>query len=337
MKRKILLLLFVNFCFANALFSNDTVIQHSSGGNEYIISKSNAISIESEILEITLCEKYYHVAVDYVFRNDGATEKLSVGFPMTEYDYFTKDINEHDKLRNFKTTVDNVMQKYNVEEADISIGKNENEAIKKFYVKDVIFGSQQKTYVHVEYDTSYNKNTGGSSYCIADYLLGSAISWKGIERLQMRVIFDYDNFFLDEFNFEGLVDNNLPVKTKVAKDGKSRILEAVYENLNLDLSTKVHLYLHNDEYDVFGLPWDYNFGFVEYPKHIMELLTPSQLRKARNLIYAFHGYKFRNEDLSEFFNRFSWYNPNNNFSENLFNEIEKKNLKLIIEIENERK
>lgn len=69
----------------------------------------------------------------------------------------------------------------------------------------------------------------------------------------------------------------------------------------------------------------------------MELLTDSQLRKARNLIYAFHGYEFKDKNLQNFFNEKPWYRANRNFSESLFNESEKKNLQKIIKTEKRQK
>ena len=74
------------FCFlflSIKLFSNDTLIQHISGGNEWTYGKSDSISIEKEELTIDLYEDYYHITVDYIFRNDGETINHEVGFPET--------------------------------------------------------------------------------------------------------------------------------------------------------------------------------------------------------------------------------------------------------------
>lgn len=325
------------FSFCRLIFCNDTSIQHVNGGNEYIINKSEKISIESELLEIRLYENFYSVSVDYVFRNEGETETLSVGFPETEYRYITKDIAESEKIRNFKTSVNNNETKYQIVDADILIAENRQETISKFYAKEIVFSGHDITKVHVEYDTSYNRNTGGGSFCIADYLIGSAVCWKNIDNLTLKIYLCEDSYYLDKPHFEELMNNNVPQKISVTNDIQTRMLELAYKNLNVELSTKVIIPIQNNKYDVFGLPWDYNFEFFEYPEYVMELLTDSQLRKARNLIYAFHGYEFKDKNLQNFFYEKPWYRANRNFSESLFNENEKKNLQKIIKTEKRQK
>jgi len=53
----------------------------------------------------------------------------------------------------------------------------------------------------------------------------------------------------------------------------------------------------------------------------------------RNRIYANHGYSFRTRQWSEVFSRYDWYMPNPNFSEGLFNEYERENLRRIMDEE----
>lgn len=43
------------------------------------------------------------------------------------------------------------------------------------------------------------------------------------------------------------------------------------------------------------------------PEERLRELTKDQLRFLRNAFYAFHGYKFKSEDLTEYFNQFDWY------------------------------
>ena len=53
----------------------------------------------------------------------------------------------------------------------------------------------------------------------------------------------------------------------------------------------------------------------------------------RNEIYARHGYMFKKKEYQNYFKSTDWYRPNPNFSENLFNSIEKANIKKIKEYE----
>ena len=65
----------------------------------------------------------------------------------------------------------------------------------------------------------------------------------------------------------------------------------------------------------------------DYPEDILYL--------ALNEIYARHGYIFRNEDLQNYFMGQVWYTPlveGENFSDEVFNEYEKENLKILLKI-----
>jgi hypothetical protein len=66
--------------------------------------------------------------------------------------------------------------------------------------------------------------------------------------------------------------------------------------------------------------------------------TPKEvLAYLRNRIYANHGYNFKTKKWSEEFSRCGWYEPNPRFSEKLFNDYEKENLKRIIAAEKKKK
>ena len=69
---------------------------------------------------------------------------------------------------------------------------------------------------------------------------------------------------------------------------------------------------------------------------ILEELTKDELALLRNEIYARHGYVFNLEEYKTYFNRKSWYRPNEYFDESMFNEIEKANKDLIVEYEIEK-
>jgi len=61
-------------------------------------------------------------------------------------------------------------------------------------------------------------------------------------------------------------------------------------------------------------------------------LSPEQLELLRNMIYAWHGYKFSREDLLSFFSKYSWYHPTIIDASSVYGnltEIEKYNLEFI--------
>ena len=56
----------------------------------------------------------------------------------------------------------------------------------------------------------------------------------------------------------------------------------------------------------------------------------------RNEIYARHGYIFKSDFWNDFFSTFTWYSgeyPADSFDTGVFNEYEKANLKLAVEME----
>jgi len=64
--------------------------------------------------------------------------------------------------------------------------------------------------------------------------------------------------------------------------------------------------------------------------------TKDTLGYLRNRIYANHGYNFLTQKWREVFARYDWYRPNPDFSENLFNEYERQNLRRIMAEERRR-
>lgn len=68
----------------------------------------------------------------------------------------------------------------------------------------------------------------------------------------------------------------------------------------------------------------------------LDALSMEELRYARNEIYAKHGLIFEDWDLKNYFLQKSWYNGSNSikyFDDSCFNEYERANLQLIIEME----
>ncbi|MBN2436722.1 MAG: YARHG domain-containing protein [Spirochaetes bacterium] len=77
------------------------------------------------------------------------------------------------------------------------------------------------------------------------------------------------------------------------------------------------------------------YDLIEKEMTIQDLegLDSSQLKQLRNLFFARKGHIFESEELSVFFKRFKWYNPNKKIEITQLNKIEQKNVKLIQEIE----
>lgn len=71
----------------------------------------------------------------------------------------------------------------------------------------------------------------------------------------------------------------------------------------------------------------------------LEGLTKEELSHARNEIYARHGRIYQSEELNEYFESKSWYNPiytADEFSDDMLTEYEKENAKFILKYEKEK-
>lgn len=63
-------------------------------------------------------------------------------------------------------------------------------------------------------------------------------------------------------------------------------------------------------------------------------LSKSELRILRNMIYAKHGYKFKSQDLFDFFSKFEWYKPRYSNVDAMLSVVDLENIKLIQRYEN---
>lgn len=84
-----------------------------------------------------------------------------------------------------------------------------------------------------------------------------------------------------------------------------------------------------------------NYLFPSDTKYItkadLDGLTKDEVALIRNEIYARHGYIFTtNKTVKAYFESQSWYKPNSNFSESMFNEIERANKDFIVKYEKEK-
>lgn len=84
---------------------------------------------------------------------------------------------------------------------------------------------------------------------------------------------------------------------------------------------------------------DRAYGIISLTKlteDYFKKFSKSELRIIRNELFAYHGYKFKSEDLFKHFSKKSWYNPSSISAEEISDEltdIEKYNIELIRKLE----
>ncbi|WKN40910.1 YARHG domain-containing protein [Tunicatimonas pelagia] len=76
---------------------------------------------------------------------------------------------------------------------------------------------------------------------------------------------------------------------------------------------------------------------VAYTRSDLKSKSLDELKILRNEIFAKHGYVFKSEDLAEYFSKYDWYKPKYQNVDSLLTAVEQKNIKLIVDLENNLK
>lgn len=123
---------------------------------------------------------------------------------------------------------------------------------------------------------------------------------------------------------------------EVETSSNSNIVHEIENDFDAD-SEIVHDYSSSVEQDEINFAESKEYIYpsdTEYlVKSQLENLTKEEVALLRNEIYARHGYVFNLEEYKNYFSSKSWYVPNENFDESMFNPIEKANKDLIVEYE----
>ncbi|NLY76427.1 MAG: YARHG domain-containing protein [Firmicutes bacterium] len=78
----------------------------------------------------------------------------------------------------------------------------------------------------------------------------------------------------------------------------------------------------------------YRLLYEELRESDIANLTKKELRIFRNAIYAWHGYKFKDKELYDYFSKHIWYFPENNEDIQL-TDVQKRNVDLLMKQERE--
>ncbi|MCK5169229.1 MAG: YARHG domain-containing protein [Bacteroidales bacterium] len=208
---------------------------------------------------------------------------------------------------------------------------------------NIIYNTETQSYARLDENSIYNtghivkntSSTGGASYYSEKY---DAAFWKGRTHL----------------NYISNLPKEYPHKFReirgVLKDGTNGIHYQGYESFD-DLPKKVDLSLPIEEKErLYNFPRPdklFNGTFItnelmyEASKENLGKLTRDELRLLRNAFFARLGYKFKSEDLQNFFGQFDWYNnsedklklPNEKI---IIPDEDKKRIDLIQEVENSK-
>jgi hypothetical protein len=106
--------------------------------------------------------------------------------------------------------------------------------------------------------------------------------------------------------------------------------------LNKKTDIALEVFLHMDykgksiEYDINSIDFKVRGNFV---LDVHERAQRKFVRLLRNEIFARHGRTFKSKDLRQIFESTDWYKPDPNYSDDMLNDIEKKNIQFILDYE----
>jgi len=168
------------------------------------------------------------------------------------------------------------------------------------------------------------------------YLLGNS-SFTEIYGNREDVSMHFSSFYPQEY-FQ--LSNEMQVDSILTKE-KNLTYDSIEDSLNIYSASVVHIgsssfLISNDlveslmqrEYGIISLRKLSTSDLTKYSKR--------ELRIIRNEIFAYKGYRFKSEDLNNYFQSKNWYQPSEKTSIEIFNslsEIEKHNIRLIKELE----
>lgn len=329
--KNFIFLTLINIFFNAFVYSNDTYFFISGGNLVPTSEKDTLIEMSSEKININLQDNYYEVTVDFMFYNPDKDVDLTVGFPFFQVGY-----EGHGKIWDFKCWT-------NGQETDFTsepIEKNWEKTTDLEYVNARIihFPAKEFTNTRVYFKSEYGDSA--PSFRIANYLYGTGSSWnKPIGSILLKI----------ENNIKyGILRNVKMENTKYLTNQLTKTSDNTFELLLYNIEPKNYTdYFEIEISDVLSndgpkaFPAYFYFNKKILNKSEFKWFRKDQLRLVRNAIYALHGYKFKSKDLEEYFSSVGKYwNPpytiNPNFSENDLSEIEKENIKNLLEEENKR-
>jgi hypothetical protein len=313
------------------------------------------------------------VDVTFSFFNNGPTEKVQLGFPVEAWQHDIRDEDVYDfksyingEMTPKYTIKRDVIRKFLDENERISMDK-----YIKWFVRDVTFPANSLTVSRVTYKALYSY--GSEPFVKAGYIYGTGRFWNGaIEKMNVVINHGDDILIEDirlgdikasEFKWEAngryryVFENVRPKSTFGDRfsitvqpfdiygnyEGQfglmfGNILERISGRKDrLDIEKYYEMFDCGEWQTLWA--WD-KFLIYKNPKDI-RYYTKNQIRLFINFFSAIHGYDFKNPLYKEYFQKVNnfcdknrtKYEVNPNFSEDGFNEIERKNVDYLLNLE----
>jgi hypothetical protein len=331
MKQRIVLAL-LTVCLAIGAWANDGV--YYVRGNQLVPIHEADISVEKEVLTISLCDDgYAQVDVQYEFQNHGAAKIVDMGFEASK-PYNTEDsinpLGVHPYIERFVVEMNGEPLNYlnavvEPGKFDVPFQEPEDEDEREFapysyvyYFKAPFRAGLNRVHHTYRYRMSYGV---GRTFEVP-YWLTPASRWKGgrISDFTLRICATNTakNFLLADSVFAGSqfrITEGVG-KIRQIKYWNDRFVEIALRNGVVEwhmenFLPKDDFYIQSaDTYTSFnhseiGSFYDRSDTYIFWALEGAEV--PEQI--ARNLPYAHRGYVFKKKSLQKYFSKFWWYMP----------------------------
>ena len=342
--KKIILIFTMILAGVSLAFANDSVI--TEGSESVAVNyDEHDISIEDEKLDIYPHKDFYRVTVRYEYFNGGAEKKIRLGFPVKYVSSAGKD-EKNSMISNFKFSQVFNGEKINLKEEYDSVEKDKPYDLSGTYwfVREVTF-RHGKNISEIEYEAPYSR---GGWYHRFDYIINTAACWNNkIKSLEIKIHNDNEVLISSRGWRVGTYDCDTCSKNLKVSDN---VFSFTFTNADPKKLNEVYFRLEPNSYSsdrsiLFDDPasgWCYNMYKVYNDKDEIWLYTKEQIQLFINYFYAIRGYPFKNQKLREYFDGMGFdvlneacrYTPDENFTEQKFNDVEKANIEFLRKLKN---
>jgi hypothetical protein len=341
--------------------ANDSIV-FDNGHNVYPI-KTDKIRMVSEKITIVMDRTVLGVAAaqadvtcDFLFENTSNQEVIAeVGFPTIEVGmYYSQDVS----LYGFRSFVEGKEVPVNIKKETLKdaepLTDDSDMPHRYWYTWKVKFPPKARLKIRNTYETQLSEDSVKGRWF--KYILVTGANWKGkIDRSIIEVIYpdaeqlknrvvnaSPEGFTIKENRIIWDLRNFTPAKDifigEVWVDFRSSYRNVINDYIRVKkYDGNIREYAFDDmkyQYTPTGEnSIDYIFGNIYTAEVYSKDVAKLKARVLRNEIYARHGRKFKSKDLQKIFGSTKWYKPNPKYSDDMLNDMEKKNVKLVLDYE----
>jgi hypothetical protein len=209
----------------------------------------------------------------------------------------------------------------------ISANLDNNLSYREAYLWPMSFEPNQTLTLEHTYSTGATNDVQGFTW--VSYVLKTGTLWRGGHIGRTRIIINPNTPTRLCSEISEYKDGESPTLPgmKIIQEGKSR--QYIWDLEQFEPKQDLSLCLQTgSDYVRFQLVYPL-IGASTYKLPPLNTLSPNELKRMRNSIFAQYGRLFNDPALQQYFNQQWWYQPNPNYSDNLLSQEDKEALKAL--------